>query len=470
MSKGPKESRSKISFVRSSERALRAFLSSYVRVGIQNSDKTCRRSVSASQVTFWIFQDGEWSYGQPNSGSDGGRSWCHSYLASHFEWSDAEYQAMKYALFFSLQYIWTGVYKHKYEAKYAVVYKPFVPLSRGKRAAGIVGGALVGLGIGKLAEKYKKDRRLKKEEVGRKVMEALILTLGTQKDRIKSAMNLNKNKTLETTDLVDFKSYKESAEFAAKKGNGEFLNHVNFIDLLLELKISEAEFEELFKIPQFSDITRTPLFARIADFNGKKAFEAGGDTYSTFQIAREFRELLSRGFEGAYRTNPHFEEMLNLLDTCPLKTLQAVKELAEPPKSLFAGPLPYAVQQYIFGKCDNHGRTLFQIDNNLDRHLEDPNQLKDEETSIERDIGRICHFVSLLNVIKGGRKIENVYDEEDYLLRCSDLTDGVEKAKLKLGRVKLLHRHQMSDEQMHTKIELLLAERNLTQPIDQKVC
>lgn len=299
-------------------------------------------------------------------------------------------------------------------------------------------------------------------------MEALILTLGAQKVRIKSAMNLNKNKTLEATDLVDFKSYKEGAKFAAKHGNGEFLNHVNFIDLLLELKIPEAEFEALFKIPQFRDITRTELFARIVDFNGKKAFEAGGDTYSTFQIAREFRELSSQGFERAYGTNPHFEEMLNLLDTCPLKTLQAVKELAEPPKSLFAGPLPYAVQQYIFGKCDNHGRTLFQIDKILDRHLEDPNQIKDEETSIERDLGRIGHFVSLLNVIKGGRKIENVYYEGDYLLHCRDLTDGVEKAKLKLGRVKLLHRHQMSDEQMHTKIELLLEERNLTQPIDQK--
>ena len=458
-----------ISFVKSSERELQKFLSSYRRVSILQSDRVCKQSIKPSQVTFWIFEDGGWSYGHPNSGSDGGRSWCHSYLAAHFKWSNAEYQVMKNRLFLSFINIINGVYKHQHTEEYAVVYKPHVPLSGRQRAAGIVGGAIVGVGVARLREKWKNDRQQKKARVDADRLAVLLPKLETQKTAIKAMMSAKRHGVLDLKDLKDFESYKEGAAFAAQLGRSEFQNHVNFIDLLLKLEISEDDFEKLFKGMNFVEITNNELFHRIASAIGQKAFEAReDDTYCTFQIAREFVGLTTQGLQSSAK-NPHFEGIVNLLDTCPLKTLNALRQIYEKPgKPLFTYPLPYAVQQYIFKQCATRRSTLGLINTKLDGHLEALDSPSDDEQSIEEDIKRIDNFILLLKDIRGKRSIDNVYYEGDYLWKCGDLAKEVEKVKLKLRRVKLLRIHQMSTKQMQVEIGQMLEKRDLTQPIDEK--
>jgi Cu-Zn family superoxide dismutase len=65
------------------------------------------------EVTAWIFQSGVWTQGQPTH--EVGRSWCYAYLKRHESAQDD---------LFSNRDPLNGVYKHRFQNKFMVVYRP----------------------------------------------------------------------------------------------------------------------------------------------------------------------------------------------------------------------------------------------------------------------------------------------------------------------------------------------------------
>ena len=320
----PPKVRPKISFVKSSQDELDKFLQSYDRVDADKLGAICERNISAWQVTFWIFQDGEWTYGRPG-GVDAGSSWCHSYLASHFKWTKAEYQTMKKTLLnFDPRNIWNGVYEHQSEKQFAVVYRPVVPWKRGKIAAALGGSVIAGVGIGFLSRKLMRARQLKKLEDNARTLTSMLPKLLWLKEEVKEDMKKWKDTILNFEFFRNFALYKEGAILAAKLGDNEFINHVNFIELLIKLQLTEETFEAVFTDQNFFAITHNALFKKINLHAGQQPFEANGDTYCTFQLARAFERLANPGVKEKI---PHFQQMVNLFDTCPSKTTAAVSQI-----------------------------------------------------------------------------------------------------------------------------------------------
>lgn len=130
----------------SSELELIEFLRPYKRV---RADAVCQKPVDASQVTVWVFKNGEWLQTKPtHSGKSG--SWCHSALAAILGLSPAEYAVAKKEMF-SPQDGLNGVYES--QKKYTLVYRPSQRWSNRTKAAIAGGAALVG-GLGLAGTRY----------------------------------------------------------------------------------------------------------------------------------------------------------------------------------------------------------------------------------------------------------------------------------------------------------------------------
>jgi hypothetical protein len=100
-------------------------------------------SIDASQVTVWVFKNGEWLRGMPKNTMKSG-SWCQSYLTAMLKLSPAQYEAAKKGMF-SAQDGLNGVYAHGSEPKFALVYRPPQKWSNSTKAAIAGGAALAGL-------------------------------------------------------------------------------------------------------------------------------------------------------------------------------------------------------------------------------------------------------------------------------------------------------------------------------------
>lgn len=131
-----------ISAQQDTELDLIEFLRPYKRL---SADKVCTQPIEASQVTVWVFKRGVWTQGIPDRRVRNG-SWCQSYLTSELNLSPTDYDKAKKELFAGKKGL-NGVYKHKSQALYALVYKPPIWLTKTNLAAIAGGTALVGLGV-----------------------------------------------------------------------------------------------------------------------------------------------------------------------------------------------------------------------------------------------------------------------------------------------------------------------------------
>jgi hypothetical protein len=128
----------------SSELELIAFLRHYARV---RTDAVCKQPVDASRVTVWVFKKGRWLKGQPiNTGKPG--SLCQNYFTAMM--GPTQYDQIKKELFAGRGL--TGVYKHRSEPLYAVVYRPS-GFNKAALAA-LAGGVALAGGLGVAYNKY----------------------------------------------------------------------------------------------------------------------------------------------------------------------------------------------------------------------------------------------------------------------------------------------------------------------------
>lgn len=95
------------------------FLRSYVRL---YNEAICRLPIHARQVVVLTVVDGQWVWGYPTQPA-GDASWCRSALTSMLNLSPIDYERVKHELFHT-QIGLNGVYKHKSENIFAIVYEP----------------------------------------------------------------------------------------------------------------------------------------------------------------------------------------------------------------------------------------------------------------------------------------------------------------------------------------------------------
>jgi hypothetical protein len=124
------------------------FLRHYKRL---TGAKVCTQRIDASQVTVWTFKGGMWTRGTPDRAVRNG-SWCQSYLTSALQLSRNEYDRVKRELFAQTRGL-NGVYKHKSDDSFAIVYRPSPKMSNSTKAA-IAGGLVLAGGLGLAGTRY----------------------------------------------------------------------------------------------------------------------------------------------------------------------------------------------------------------------------------------------------------------------------------------------------------------------------
>jgi hypothetical protein len=128
------------------EKELRTFLSPYRKI---LSPVTCAQSLSPDQVSVWVFKNGRWRQTEPpDSNTRGEESWCRYYLQSSLGLTQKEYNVAKKELFAAHNAL-TGVYRHKSEDLYALVYQDAASIKNWAALTGgavLAGGALLGAG------------------------------------------------------------------------------------------------------------------------------------------------------------------------------------------------------------------------------------------------------------------------------------------------------------------------------------
>ena len=98
---------------------LSKFLRDYTRV---NASAACSEKLQQSQVVVWVFKNGKWKCAEQNRMPRIGESWCQFYLTASLGLNAAEYARAKKDLFEGSYPV--GVYRHKSQNKFAIVYKP----------------------------------------------------------------------------------------------------------------------------------------------------------------------------------------------------------------------------------------------------------------------------------------------------------------------------------------------------------
>lgn len=98
---------------------LSKFLRDYTRV---DASQTCAQKLQQSQVVVWVFKNGKWKCAENKRMPRLGESWCKFYLTSTLSLNPQEYARAKKDLFEGSYPV--GVYRHKSQNKFAIVYKP----------------------------------------------------------------------------------------------------------------------------------------------------------------------------------------------------------------------------------------------------------------------------------------------------------------------------------------------------------
>lgn len=129
-----------------------SFLQSYDKL---DAETICSERIDLGQVVAWVFVNGQWeNHSKPKKKGPG--SWCRLYLTSILSLNPAQYTKAKKELFNS--HGLNGVYKHRTEPLYALVYKPSSGLSAASIAALAAGGAAVA-GVGLTGRRFMQKQK-----------------------------------------------------------------------------------------------------------------------------------------------------------------------------------------------------------------------------------------------------------------------------------------------------------------------
>lgn len=309
-----------ISAQRDTDLDLIEFLRPYKRL---RAEKVCTQPVDSSQVTVWTFKGGAWTRGVPNRTVHTG-SWCQSYLTSALNLSRAEYDQAKKELFSQASGL-NGLYQHKSQDLYAMVYRPQTWLNKRNIAAIAGGTALVGLGVAgtRYALRNPQAQASLKVPPGSKPPSSSQDLETRIREYDKELVNVLKRAESERPSDQDFKdlsTYKdllEKHEYPIKVE--ELRKKVIMFESLLAMDASRKTLHDLFDADADA-ILKSALFTRHGD-DIARYFEADGDvdrlnTHRAAQIYQRMQQDLQK--EEPQLFYYHLVEMFELYQKCNL--------------------------------------------------------------------------------------------------------------------------------------------------------
>lgn len=278
--------------------------------------------------------------------------------------------------------------------------------------------------------------------------------LQTRKEKIEKGMRAQSNDLINLENLPQFGQYEADARrLSQNTGNFEFLNHVHFIRLLQSLQVSQDVFKNLFGKDDFKSIIEDPLFGQVSK-QSKDEFDAGGDEYCTFQIAKDYQRLTAavsqddadRGFEG----------LMSRIGTCSSKTIKVVRQLfSEVDYYLISAAQGYEEKYYPIQMT-----ALNEINRYLDLQLEKKPDVSNE-AQINKKIKKMKDYLEMFEAIREHRKGRYL---RDYVILLGDTNRTLDK----LSRCIQLRELGKSQKQMLSEIKDLVARYDITQPIGQE--
>ena len=399
-----------ISAQRDTELDLIEFLRPYKRL---SADKVCTQPIDASQVSIWTFKGSVWTHGVPDRAVRNG-SWCQSYLTSALNLSRVEYDRAKKELFSQTNGL-NGVYKHKSQDLYAIVYRPKIWLT-GTNIAAIAGGtALVGLGVAgtryALRKPQSTSQATSKVTPGPKP-KALTSDFKTQIDaydqQLGGILNLNTNSRLFNSDFPELHLYKDLLNEYERESHSvdDYRKKVTMFESLVALDVSQNLLHSVFE-GGLEQIIKDEVFTVDNLHHIQHYFEAKGDddrliAYKAAEIyARMHYDIKSNNTQQFSRD---LDEMFELAQTCIMNcSALDLYGLVEPLRNSNVGG---SVNEFIKTNKirDEDTQELSRIISRLEYLLKDdarvPDLTEKELSSIRSELMPISNRESFLQVLR----------------------------------------------------------------------
>jgi hypothetical protein len=398
-----------ISAQRDTELDLIEFLRPYKRL---SADKVCTQPIDASQVSIWTFKGSVWTHGVPDRAVRNG-SWCQSYLTSALNLSRVEYDRAKKELFSQTNGL-NGVYKHKSQDLYAIVYRPKIWLT-GTNIAAIAGGtALVGLGVAGTRYALRKpqvtSQATSKIPPGPKP-KALTSDLKTRIEAYDQQLGeiLSKtNSRLFDSDFPELDLYKNLLNDYDTEGHSvdDYRKKVTMFESLVALDVSQNLLHSVFE-GGLEQIIKDEVFTVDNLHHIQHYFEAKGDddrliAYKAAEIyARMHHDIKSNNTQQFSRD---LDEMFELAQTCIMNcSALDLYGLVEPLRNSNVGG---SVNEFLKTNKirDEDTQELSRIISRLEYLLKDdarvPDLTEKELSSISSELMPISNRESFLQVLR----------------------------------------------------------------------
>ena len=305
---------------------LSKFLRDYTRV---DASQTCAKKLQQSQVVVCVFKRGRWTCSEQDGIPRIGESWCQFYLTAALGLNAEEYARAKKDLFEGSYPV--GVYRHKSQNKFAIVYKPKRKYHKEIAAALVAGSVAGGLAIGSRYLNSTKPTASKSPSTGcdlDKLTEQLIKTYDHNQNVLHAfSYEFSLDAWVEYDDLIDaFQKcggnatrYKDQQDLCAVSSKLQMAPHTitaNFktwpISWILA-RVNEDDLEVLMK-----------YFEKQGDANNK-------DKAEVVQMIRSARDAIVNydplTHDADYVTSK-FIPLIKKLDTDPQKYASVVDESA----------------------------------------------------------------------------------------------------------------------------------------------
>jgi hypothetical protein len=313
-----------ISAQRDPELDLIEFLRPYKRL---SADKVCTQPIEASQVSIWTSKSGVWTHGVPDRAVRNG-SWCQSYLTSALNLSRAEYDLAKRELFAGKDSL-NGVYKHKSQDLYAIVYKPKNWLNKTSIAAIAGGTALVGLGVA--GTRYALRKPQATSQATSKPTPGPKPSVPTSDDleviklhdkQLGEILDKNTDQRLLAEDFEALEEYKALLDAYDQNGGNttSFRKRVQMFESLVAIGVSQTTLRDFFGDRDPDAIIDDSLFVEDGA-HMSRYFQARGDlerlsVYQAALIYKQIKEQIEEDSGDKQSFTNALERLLELADQC----------------------------------------------------------------------------------------------------------------------------------------------------------
>ena len=298
------------------------FLKPYRRL---RAEKVCTQPVDSSQVTVWTFKGGAWTRGVPNRTAHTG-SWCQSYLTTALNLSRSEYDQAKKELFSQASGL-NGLYQHKSQYLYAIVYRPQTWLNKRNIAAIAGGTALVGLGVAgtRYALRNPQAQASLKVPPGSKppsTSQDLETRISEYDKKLGDVLKNAETEKPSAQDFTDLSTYTDLlGKYEDPIKAKELRKKVIMFESLLAMDASRKTLHDLFGEDR-DEIVQSEQFIKHGDAISRY-FEAAGDvdrlnTYRTAKIYKRMKLHLKQEDEVGFLAD--LGEMFQLYRTCSVDT------------------------------------------------------------------------------------------------------------------------------------------------------